>query len=139
MGQAHAITFGIATLAWCAGCGVGGISSGGADGAPGEVDAGDGGGIPQSGVTVEFDILGPNGQPVSAGPLEFEEFTIVQLTMQLHTLQLIGDTAPSGDLVYQSHSMKCPGSPGVCRYGWDFPSKLDEGLPSSQGHQNGIP
>jgi hypothetical protein len=115
MGRVHAITAGIATLAWCAGCGVGGISSGGADAAPGEVDAGDGGGIPESGVTVEFDILGPNGQPVAGGPLEFEDFTIVQLTMQLHTLQLIGDTAPSGDLVYQSRSMQFPASASIPR------------------------
>lgn len=83
---------------------MGGIS-GGTDGSPDHIDGGD---DPQSGVTVEFDVLGPNGQPAGSGPLEFEEFTIVQLTMQLHELQLIGDTAPSGDLVYDSRAVQFP-------------------------------
>jgi hypothetical protein len=64
--------------------------------------------LPDSGVTLEFDVLGPNGQPAAGGPLEFEEFTITQLTMQLHSLQLIGDTAPSGELVYDSRAVQFP-------------------------------
>jgi hypothetical protein len=106
MGWAKAITIGIAAIAGCTGCGVGGIS-GGADGSPGQVDGGDGG-LPDSGVTVEFDVLGPNGQPADGGPLDFEEFSITQLTFQLHSLQLIGDTAPSGDLVYDSRAVQFP-------------------------------
>lgn len=95
---------------------MGGISgSSDTDGSPGGVDGGDGGGTPQSGVTLEFDVLGPNGQPVAGGPLEFEEFTILQLTMQMHTLQLIGDTAPSGDLVYESRAVQFPASASVPR------------------------
>lgn len=93
---------------------MGGISGSDADGSPGDVDGGDGG-APESGVTVEFDILGPNGQPVAGGPLEFEEFTINQLTMQLHALQLIGDTAPSGDLIYDSRAMQFPAAAAVPR------------------------
>ncbi len=113
MGRALTITVGIATLAWCTGCGVGGVSHGdGSDASPGGPD---GGGVPESGVTVEFDVLGPNGQPVAGGPLEFEDFTITQLTMQLHTLQLIGDTAPSGDLVYDSRAMQFPASATIPR------------------------
>jgi hypothetical protein len=107
MGWAKAITTGIAALAVCTGCGVGGISGGSADGAPGSTDGGDGGN-PDSGVTVEFDVLGPNGQPADGGPLDFEEFSITQLTMQLHSLQLIGDTAPSGNLVYDSRAVQFP-------------------------------
>lgn len=92
---------------------MGGIS-GGTDGSPDQIDGGDGG-DPQSGVTVEFDVLGPNGQPAGGGPLEFAEFTIVQLTMQLHDLQLIGDTAPSGDLVYESRAVQFPASAAIPR------------------------
>ena len=114
MGWAKAITIGFAAFTWCTGCGVGGISGDGADGSPGDHDGGDGGG-PESGVSVEFDVLGPNGQPAAGGPLEFEEFTIVQLTMQLHSLQLIGDTAPSGDLVYDSRAMQFPASASIPR------------------------
>ena len=114
MGRVLAITIGIASLAWCTGCGVGGISGGEADGSPTGVDGGDGG-TPDSGVTIEFDVLGPNGQPAAGGPLEFEEFTIVQLTMQMHTLKLIGDTAPSGDLIYDSRAMQFPGGAAIPR------------------------
>jgi hypothetical protein len=114
MGRAYAITLGIAAFAWCTGCGVGGISGGDADGAPSGVDAGDTG-MPDSGVTIEFDVLGPNGQPAAGGPLEFEEFTIHQLTMQLHTLQLIGDTAPTGDLVYDSRAVQFPALAAIPR------------------------
>ena len=92
---------------------MGGIS-GGTDGSPDHIDGGDGG-DPQSGVTVEFDVLGPNGQPAGGGPLEFEEFTVVQMTLQLHTLQLIGDTAPSGDLVYDSRAVQFPAPASIPR------------------------
>lgn len=113
MGWANAITIGITAITLCTGCGVGDVS--GADGSPGAFDGGDDGGLPDSGVTVEFDVLGPNGQPASGGPLEFEEFTITQLTMQLHSLQLIGDTAPSGDLVYDSRAVQFPSLAAVPR------------------------
>ncbi len=106
MGWAKAITIGITAIAGCTGCGVGGISGGDADGSPGQVDGGDGG-LPESGVTIEFDVLGPNGQPAD-GPLDFEAFSITQLTLQMHSLQLIGDTAPSGDLVYDSRAVQFP-------------------------------
>lgn len=113
MGWAKAITIGFAAIAGCTGCGVGGIS-GHADGSPDQIDGGDSG-PPDSGVTVEFDVLGPNGQPAEGGPLDFEEFSITQLTMQLHSLQLIGDTAPSGNLVYDSRAVQFPAGTSVAR------------------------
>ena len=92
---------------------MGGIS-GGADGSPDQIDGGDGG-VPESGVTLEFDVLGPNGQPAGGGPLDFEDFGITQVTLQMHSLQLIGDTAPSGDLVYDSRAVQFPIGAGAPR------------------------
>jgi hypothetical protein len=109
MGWASTITAGITAVAWCAGCGTGAVS--GADGSPGGAD----GAGEEAGVTVEFATLGPNGQPAAEGPLEFELFTVEKLTLQLHDLRLIGDTAPSGDLVFDSRAMQFPSTSGSPR------------------------
>ena len=102
-----AITAGILALG-CAACGVGDLP--GADGGPGGVDGGgDGDGGDTRGVTVEFLPVGPNGQPASGGdPLEFPEFRIDAVTIQLHHVRLIGDTAPSGDLEHDSRFLQFP-------------------------------
>jgi hypothetical protein len=105
------IAAGITALG-CAACGVGDLHA--VDGGPGSRDAGDGGVTATSGITVEFFPLGPNGQPASDGePLEFPEFRIDAVTIQLHHLQLIGDTAPSGDLVHDSRSLEFPTDDGA--------------------------
>ena len=102
--------FSILAIVAFAGC-VGGIEeSGGADAGSGaDANGQDGdGGEAGSGVTVEFAVLGPNGQPTTQAPIEFEAFIISGLTVQLHDLRVIGDTAPSGNLVYPSSAVEFP-------------------------------
>src|SRR5687768_16377399 len=79
------------------GCGSDGkVGDGDADGSFGA--GGDGGAV---GVTLEFVTLGPDGMPsTGTDPLEFDEFAVDTITLQLHDLRLVGDTAPSGDLVF---------------------------------------
>ena len=97
-----------ATLAWGVGCGAGGVPSG-ADGGPDGADAAvDGGG---NGVTVSFVTFGENGQPADGAPLDFEKFQVSQVTVQLHNLGLIGDTAPAGDLIVDSRALQYPEVP----------------------------
>ncbi|HLU66138.1 MAG TPA: hypothetical protein VKZ63_07670 [Kofleriaceae bacterium] len=98
----------IAALA-CAACG--GDDASGVDAGPGDGDAGADGG-PPSGVTVEFVPLGANAQPASGqGPIELEDFRVDTITIQMHDLRLIGDTAPSGSLVLDSRAVQFPAAP----------------------------
>jgi hypothetical protein len=103
----------LAALAACvlaSACGVGGVNGGdddppGADASPG----GDDGGSETSGVSVEFVYLGADGEPVNGeDPIEFDDLVISSMTFQLHALQLIGDTAPAGDLVVDSRTVEYP-------------------------------
>jgi hypothetical protein len=112
-------TLGSAALFGAAGCG-----DGGGNGDPGDAsdmgqDGGDGphgddGGLPDSGITIEFVYIGPDGEPVppGGGDLEFPElnFKIKQVTMQLHRLELVGDTADPGDLSADSYVLTYPSS-----------------------------
>jgi hypothetical protein len=107
MGWKRAISAGIALLGLSA-CGVGGLTTDRPDGGP-DPDDPDGGGPPTRGVSVEFVILGPNEQPARGeDPLEFPEFRIDSVVIQIHDLRLIGDTAPSGDLVLESRAIDFP-------------------------------
>ena len=80
----------------------------GADGSPGD----DGGGPdadPGTGLTVGFAYLDADGNPVPGDEaVEFAAFKIKSMTMQLHKLKLIGDTAPSGGLESESCVLEFP-------------------------------
>lgn len=108
MGLRLAMCSAACALVWGAGCGVGGVQSGdddpSPDAAPDEtIDAGEG---EETGVTVEFVSLGPDGDPAEGDdPLEFEMIVIETVTVQLHELELIGDTAPAGQLVVPSRAV----------------------------------
>jgi hypothetical protein len=72
------------------------------DGATGD------GGVDQ-GVTVELVAIGPNGQPVETGdPIDFTDFSVDSITVQLHDLGLVGDNAPADLLVVPSRAMQYP-------------------------------
>lgn len=123
MRRRHAYTHRIAILALLAG--TAGCDDGGSKpGAPtdasdggGPDDGGDGGdgggpddGGPESGVTIEFHYLDASGERVPVGdePIAFTGFTITNLTMQLHRLELVGDTAKPGDLMARSRVLDYP-------------------------------
>ncbi|HKE16623.1 MAG TPA: hypothetical protein VKB80_17240, partial [Kofleriaceae bacterium] len=78
-------------------------------GRPGR-DGGPPDGAPDSGVMVEFRYLGADGQPIEPGrgDIELPGFSIKEMTMQLHDLELIGDTVESGDLVDASSVLDYP-------------------------------
>ena len=80
-------------------------------GMPGR-DGGPPDGGPDSGVTIEFRYLGAGGMPVPAdgGDIELPGFRIKEMTMQLHDMELIGDTVESGDLVDSSSLLDYPWS-----------------------------
>ena len=90
-------------------CGVGGVSGDDDPAADASPDLDDGGHPGNSGVSMEFVYLDADGQPAGGDePIELEEITIDSVTLQLHTLQLIGDTAPAGDLVVDSRAVEYP-------------------------------
>ncbi|HUS64105.1 MAG TPA: hypothetical protein VMZ28_06160 [Kofleriaceae bacterium] len=93
-------------------CGVGGVSGGdddGPSGADASPDLDDGGNPDTSGVSVEFVYLAADGEPAGgADPIELEGCIISSVTVQMHELQLIGDTAPAGDLVVDSRAVSYP-------------------------------
>jgi hypothetical protein len=83
------------------------------NGPDGSTDGGDDGGgpdaEPDTGLTVQFAYLGPGGDPVPGdSEVEFAAFNITSMTMQLHKLKLIGDTAPSGGLQSDSCVLEFP-------------------------------
>ena len=71
-------------------------------------DGGDAGG--DSGVTFEFDYVGNAGADIEPGDGEivFPDFKITRMTMQLHRMELVGDTASPGDLVWRSRVLDFP-------------------------------
>ena len=91
-------------------CGVGGVDGGGSSGADASPPLDDGGNpIDNSGVTIEFVYLDADGEPAGGDePIELDGCTIESATLQLHELQLIGDTAPAGDLVVDSRAVAYP-------------------------------
>jgi hypothetical protein len=92
-------------------CGVGGVGGGDDDpAADASPDLDDGGNpIENSGVSVEFVYLGADGEPAGGDePIDLEGCLISSVTLQLHELQLIGDTAPAGDLVVESRAVEYP-------------------------------
>ena len=104
------IALGMVSLVGC----TGELVSGDADGGI-ESDGGtDDGAIVDTGVTVEVVVLGANGQPASQAPIDFEAFSVSSVTVQLHDVRLIGDTAPSGNLVHPSSAVEFP-QMGVAR------------------------
>lgn len=110
----------LALLAGAAGCDDGGGKMGqptdASDGGPGDDDGdtGDGGGSddegPDSGVAIEFHFLDATGERVPLGDegIAMPGFTITSLTMQLHRLELVGDTAKPGDLMWRSQVLDYP-------------------------------
>jgi hypothetical protein len=82
----------------------------GRDGAPPD-------GPPDSGVAIEFRYLGADGRPIPPGDgdIKLPGFKITEMTMQLHNLELIGDTVESGDLVDVST---------VLDYPWSSPPRI---------------
>jgi hypothetical protein len=91
-----------------------GGDAGGGDGGSGDAGA-------DSGVTIEFYFLDASGERVPAGDdgISFPTFEIAALTMQLHRMELIGDTAQPGDHMRRSWTLNYPfsGQPRVA-----FPS-----------------
>ena len=120
----------IAVLAW-----LGAVAACDDDGAPGHPidasdggpddggDAGDGGdggsgdAGADTGVTIEFYFLDATGERVAAGDdgISFPAFEIGALTMSLHRMELIGDTAEPGDHMKRSWTLNYPfsGQPRV--------------------------
>jgi hypothetical protein len=94
----------------------GGPDDGGDGGDGGSGDAG-----ADSGVTIEFYFLDASGERVPAGDggISFPTFEIAALTMQLHKMELIGDTAEPGGQMNRSWVLNYPfsGQPRVA-----FPS-----------------
>jgi hypothetical protein len=85
-------------------------------GGPGR-DGGPPDGASDSGVMVEFSYLGADGTPIGPGrgDIIFPGFKITEMTMQLHNLELIGDTVESGDLEDAS---------SVLDYPWSNPPRI---------------
>lgn len=157
MGCDKRLTSGLARLAaalacvLASACDVGGVNGGdddpGADASP-PVDDG-GNPIEANGVSVEFVYLGSDGEPVNGDdPIELEDLTVYTVTFQLHALQLIGDTAPAGDLVVPSRTVEYPrddearvsysaAPPGLySRFNFDVERAwADEELPDGFGDQ----
>jgi hypothetical protein len=89
-------------------CGGGGGTSN-PDGAPPDDGGGPDGSVDPAGLTVEFVYLDAAGDPVSGqGPIVFPNFSIRQMTMQLHRVEVIGDVALGGDLVHPSLMLEYP-------------------------------
>jgi hypothetical protein len=93
----------------------------GGDGGDGGGDGGSGDAGADSGVTVEFYFLDASGERVPAGDegIAFPAFEVAALTMQLHRVELIGDTARPGDHMRGSWTLNYPfsGQPRIA-----FPS-----------------
>lgn len=93
------------------GCDMGRDVGGEPDGSVGGEDGGDPDAGPGPGLTVTFAYLGADGEPVRGDEeIEFENFKIKSMTMQLHDFKLVGDTAPSGGLRSSSRVLEYPWS-----------------------------
>ncbi|HYU16182.1 MAG TPA: hypothetical protein VEL05_08930 [Candidatus Acidoferrum sp.] len=78
-------------------------SPGGAD------DGGPGDASMVGGVAVEFVYLGSDGNPVPGDArIVFPTFTIKEMTMQLHHVELFGDNPPGGHLLERSAALEFP-------------------------------
>lgn len=101
-------------------CGEGGGGPGG-DGGPigddgGADDGTDGDAGEQSGLTVDFVYVGPDGEPLPVDqPIELDGFSITALTIQIHRVQLTGDSSLGDELVARTGVLELPasGSPRV--------------------------
>lgn len=91
------------------------------DGGDAGSDGGSGDAGPDTGVTIEFYFLDASGERVPAGDegISFPTFEIDALTISLHRMELIGDTAQPGDHMKRSWTLNYPfsGQPRVA-----FPS-----------------
>lgn len=88
----------------------GGQDDGGDGGDGGEDGGGAGDAAPDSGVTIEFHYLDASGTRVPLGDegIAFPGFTITSMTMQLHRVELVGDTAKPGDQWQRSRVLDYP-------------------------------
>jgi hypothetical protein len=82
------------------------------DGAPDAAgDAGADAGVQQPGVTIAFAYLGPGRAPVSGDErIVFDGFSIKEMAMQLHEVEIIADTVDDGEQVFDSRALEYPWS-----------------------------